>query len=105
MSLIALTMIAATVNASPSMAGMDPLQRDAQCLVALRAEPRADTHRAAAVSYFENRIRKIEDPELRELLVISAEEAILSNTNRSEIAETCDLLHQVLAMQEKQAAR
>lgn len=104
MTLLILTLIAAVVNASPSMAGTDPVQRDSHCLVALRAEPKPNTLHVDASRYFEKRILKIEDPELRELLMLSAEEAILPNSNRREIASICESLYQVLAMQEKQAA-
>ena len=101
MILLAFMLSAATVNATPSMAAMEPEQRDSQCLVALRAETGLGSLHEPAKTYFEQRVEKISDPELRELLVISAEEAVLPNTNRREMASTCLLLYQVLLLQEK----
>ena len=98
---LAFMLSAAVVNATPSMSTMEPEQRDSQCLVALRAENGLGSLHEAAKAYFEQRVGKISDPELRELLVLSAEEAILPNTNRREIASTCLLLYQVLLLQEK----
>jgi hypothetical protein len=98
---LAFALAAAAVDASPSMMGMDPAQRDTQCLVALRAEPSLGRLQEEAADYFDERVSGITDPELRELLIISAEEAILPNTNRREIASTCLLLYQVLSLQEK----
>lgn len=100
MSLFAFSLMAAAVNASPSMSAMDPAQRDSGCAVALRAEHDLGPLHEKARDYFDTRVSRIPDPELRELLMLSAEEAILTNTNRREIASTCVLLYQVLALQE-----
>lgn len=82
---------------------MDPAQRDAQCLVAIRAEPDLGEMATTAAAYFERHLNAGRDPELVELLMISAEEVIKPNTNRRAIAETCVILYQVLALQDKAA--
>jgi hypothetical protein len=105
MNLIALAMFAAPVNASPSMPGVSPEQRDAQCLIALNAEKRLGPLQKVASAYFGIRVSRISDPELREFITISAEEAILPNSNRREIASTCLLLYQVLVMQEQRQSK
>ena len=101
MNLIALAMLAAPVNASPSMPAVSPEQRDAQCLIALNAEKRLGPLQDVAAAYFGNRVGRISDPELKEFITIAAQEAILPNRNRREIASTCLLLHQVLVLQEQ----
>jgi hypothetical protein len=105
MSFLAFALAAATVNASPSMPEMEPERRDSYCLVALRAEPDLGSLHKPATAYFDARVGKISDPELRELLMISAEEEVMPNTNRREMASTCLLLYQVLLLQEKAARK
>ena len=79
-----------------------PAQRDAQCLAALRHEA-AGALDDEATAYFKERVSKERDPEVAELLMLSANEAILTNANRREIAFTCVLLYQVLSLQERTA--
>ena len=98
--MISLLLLSAAVNAAPSM-GMEPAQRDSQCMVAVRAEPNLGELAKPAATYFEARLNAAHDPELVELLTISAEEGILPNANRREIASTCLLLYQVLKLQDK----
>ena len=98
--MLALALMTAAVNAAPSMA-MDPAQRDSQCLVAIEAERALGPLAAPARDYFEQGLKAGRDPELVELLIISAEETILPNTNRRAIAETCLVLYQVLRLQAK----
>ena len=83
----------------------DPNQQDAECLVALIAEQPRDPLAIAAKQYFQRRVEQIQDAELRELMMISAEEVILTNRNRREIASTCVLLYEVMKAQEDQARR
>jgi hypothetical protein len=90
----------AAVNAAPSVA-MDPAQRDSRCLVAIEAERGLGPLAAPARDYFEQGLKAGRDPELVELLIISAEEAIKPNTNRRAIAETCLVLYQVLRLQDE----
>lgn len=98
--MLGLALMTAVVNAAPSMA-MDPAQRDSQCLVAIAAERALGPLAAPARDYFEQSVNAGRDPELVELLIISAEEAIVPNTNRRAIAETCVVLYQVLSEQDK----
>lgn len=98
--MLGVALMTAVVNAAPSMA-MDPAQRDSQCLVAIKAELGLGPLTAPASDYFEQGLNAGRDPELVELLTITAEEAILPNTDRRAIAETCLMLYQVLRLQEK----
>lgn len=100
MSLVVFALVAAAFDASS--AGMDSSQRDPQCFVALKSEPDLGPMHKQARDYFDKRVQGIGDPELRELLVLLAEQAILRNTNRRKIAATCVLLYQVLSLQDKQ---
>jgi len=84
---------------SPATAPIDPNQRNADCLVALGSDESPEPMTIAAKSYFEGRVNSIEDAELRQSVMISAEEAVRPNRNRAEIASTCVLLHQVLKLQ------
>ena len=81
--MLSLLLLNAVVNAAPSM-GTDPAQRDSQCMVAVRAEKNLGPLAGPAAAYFEMRLNSEHDPEVVELLTISAEEAILPNTNRRE---------------------
>lgn len=98
--MLGLALMTAVVNAAPSMA-MDPAQRDSQCLVAIDAERNLGPLAAPARDYFEKGLKAGRDPELVELLMISAEEAIKPNGNRRAIAETCVVLYQVLRLRDE----
>lgn len=87
------------------MPGVSPAQRDAQCSVAINAERKLGPLQKAASAYFDDHVARISDPELREFITISAEESILPNSNRREIASTCVLLYQVLVMQEQKQGK
>jgi hypothetical protein len=101
-----LSLASAAAAASFSWGGaqtMDPAVRDTQCLVALQAERPTAELGERATQFFDKRVGSIPDPELRELLMISADEAISTNTNRAKIAANCELLYQVLKLQEDRA--
>lgn len=74
-------------------------------LVALAAERGLGPMAAPARDYFEQGLKAGRDPELVELLIISAEETILPNATRRAIAETCLVLYQVLRLQDKARER
>lgn len=101
MELLALILSAGAVTTPQSMLNLDPPQRDAHCLVALLAEREPGPLHQAATDHFDARVRQIADPELRELIVISAEESIVSNAQRREIASTCLGFYQVLTTRQK----
>jgi len=90
----------AAQEASP----MEPTIQAAECLAALKYEGDQTQMAEDAKRFFDRRLSDIRNEELRELLTISAEEAVLRNSNRREIASTCVLLYQVLKLQEERAA-
>ncbi|HZV85709.1 MAG TPA: hypothetical protein VFF48_12045 [Brevundimonas sp.] len=82
---------------------MEPTLQAAECIVALRAEQDRSRASEDAKRYFDRRVREISNPQMRQIVMDAAEDAIRTNTNRREIASTCLLLYQVQKLQEDRA--
>jgi len=91
--------LSAAAPPAPGAPGMDPLQRDSECLVALRAEPGAREAAPDAERFFEARLSRAAAPRAVEDLLASAQQTILPNRNRHEIAANCASLYQILKLQ------